>query len=76
MSNSLTNNDKVTYSEGKIDSTDVEEIKKTIGRHFLLSQLEESEINYIVNNMRYCKAEKGSYIFKQGDPSFSYYIIL
>lgn len=26
--------------------------------------------------MRFCKASAGTYIFKQGDPSFSYYVIL
>jgi CRP-like cAMP-binding protein len=26
--------------------------------------------------MRFCEAKAGEFIFKQGDPSFSYYIIL
>lgn len=26
--------------------------------------------------MRFCTAEENTYIFKKGDPSFSYYIIL
>jgi CRP-like cAMP-binding protein len=51
-------------------------ISKTLKNHFILSQLTVEEIRYVVQKMKYCTAKKGDYIFKQGDPSFSYYIIL
>ena len=41
-----------------------------------MNQLSNEEIEYLLQKMQYCTAAKNTYIFKQGDPSFSYYIIL
>ena len=49
---------------------------ETLKKHFILSQLSTTELQYVVNKLKFCTSEPESYIFKQGDKSFSYYIIL
>lgn len=51
-------------------------ITKALQNHFIFSQLKNEELVYLISKMRYCKTQKQSYIFKQGDPSWSYYVIV
>jgi cGMP-dependent protein kinase len=69
--------DNVEYSEdATIGITDIGEIKKALKKHFIFSQLSEKEIDYFIKEMKPCMAIRNNYIFKQGDKSGSYYIIL
>lgn len=69
--------DNVTFLPPEtIAPHDLVEIKKTLKRHFIFSQLSEKEVECFLSELRPCKADKGEYVFKQGDKSGSYYIIL
>lgn len=69
--------DNVEYSGcGVIDEADMAEIRKALKKHFIFSQLNEREIEFFTKEMKPCSALRNNYIFKQGDKSGSYYILL
>ncbi len=69
--------DNVEYSEeAAIGAADEGEIRKALRKHFIFSQLSEGEIGCFIKEMKPCTAARSNYIFKQGDKSGSYYIIL
>ena len=69
--------DNVEYdSEASITLNDITEIKKALKKHFIFSQLNEQEIDCFIKEMKPCFAHRNNYIFKQGDKSGAYYIIL
>jgi len=69
--------DNVEYSEeAAIGAADEGEIRKALRKHFIFSQLSEAEIGCLIKEMKPCMALRNNYIFKQGDKSGSYYIIL
>ena len=69
--------DNVEYDlEAGINANDVTEVKKALHKHFIFSQLSDQEIDCFINEMRPCSASRNSYIFRQGDKSGAYYIIL
>ena len=55
---------------------DIGEIKKALKKHFIFSQMNAKEIDCFINEMRPCTAHRNTYVFKQGDKSGAYYIIL
>lgn len=69
--------DNVEYSSGTtISQADIGEIKKALKKHFIFSQLSEQEIAIFMKEMKPCQALRNNYVFRQGDKSGSYYIIL
>ena len=68
--------DAVELMNETFDKNQIPLITKTLKKHFILSQLNEKEISYVVKKMKMCRADANSFIFKQADPSFSYYVIL
>lgn len=51
------------------------ELNSILKNHFFFYSLSADERQEIINKMSYCFASAGSYIFKQGDPSCSFFII-
>lgn len=52
--------DNVTFLPPEtIAPNDLVEIKKTLKRHFIFSQLSEKEVECFLSELRPCKAEKG-----------------
>ena len=68
--------DSITFTDQPFDKNQIPLIIKTLKKHFILSQLNDKEITYVVKKMKMCKTDPNTYIFKQSDPSFSYYVIL
>lgn len=68
--------DNVSILTTNIKKSDEKDILKSLDKHFIMSQLSEEEKKSIIYEMEYCTANKNTYIFKKGDPSFSFYIIL
>ena len=68
--------DSITFTDEPFDKNQIPLIIKTLKKHFILSQLNDKEITYVVKKMKMCKTDPNTYIFKQSDPSFSYYVIL
>ena len=69
--------DNVEYSEeAAIGAADEGEIRKALRKHFIFSQLSEGEIGCFIKEVRPCMALRSNYVFRQGDKSGSYYIIL
>ena len=69
--------DNVEYDEeANVSQNDITEIKKALQKHFIFSQLNSQEIDCFIKEMKPCVANRNSYIFKQGDKSGAYYIIL
>jgi CRP-like cAMP-binding protein len=59
-----------------ITPADIAEIRKALKKHFIFSQLAEKEIDCFIKEMKPCATQRNNYIFRQGDKSGSYYIIL
>lgn len=69
--------DNVEYDEeATITPNDISQIKKALGKHFIFSQLNSQQIDCFIKEMKFCLASRNNYVFKQGDKSGAYYIIL
>lgn len=69
--------DNVEYDdEAVLSQNDISEIKKALNKHFIFSQCSPQEIDCFFKEMKACTSNRNSYIFKQGDKSGAYYIIL
>lgn len=60
----------------KINNNDLMFIIKSLIGHFLFYNLNESQMEYLVKKMFYCKAEEGHYLFEQGDQEATSFFIL
>lgn len=45
-------------------------------KHFIFSHFSQKERLSFIQQMKYCVGEQGTYIFKKGDESISFYVVL
>ncbi len=68
--------DNVIYEQEDLTEADLAQVKNALKLHFIFSQLPDAEIERFLKEAVPCKADQRVYIFKQGDPSGAYYILL